>query len=264
LKRPSPKGNKPPEAIALDIKRDIPQKQLAAIGALALAYNEVEATIDKLFFASTGLPEHLQIEVSTRIQGIDGTLEIIKAATKEILSEKEQSQLANALGESGFKQMKNYRDCVIHARHLNFSTSIGIKVDRKARIFEVLVRQDALDAAFNILIALKDELFMVFLAIMVLTESRKRAPDDPSKSRLEALAANFRSQFQGLQRARLSLPPIPEFPVESELRELESLFQQAQLEALVAHSDKVGGQQPRPRPTFLARRGGGPEKPKRK
>ena len=97
MRRPSSKGNKPPEAIALDIKRDIPQKQLAAIGALALAYNEVEATIDKLFFASTDLPEHLQLEISTRIGGIDGTLEIIKTAAKKFLTETEQRQLANAL-----------------------------------------------------------------------------------------------------------------------------------------------------------------------
>ena len=222
MKRLRPEGAKLPQILALDIKRDIPQKQLAAIGALALAYNDVEAMIDKLFYASTSLPEHLQLEISTRIFGIDGTIEIIKAATKPLLSKDQQKQLADALGESGFKQMKSYRDGVIHARYVDFSTSVGVKVDRQAKVYDIFIRQDALDAAFNILLALKEELLIAHLLISVLVYIKKLAADDPKKARYEALAANFQAQFLGYRRERLSLPPFPEFPSEPELRELEN------------------------------------------
>ncbi len=260
MKRPNAKGNKPPEAIALDIKRDIPQKQLAAIGALALAFNEVEATVDKLFFASTGLPEHLQLEISTRINGIDGTIEIIKEATKLYFSETEQRQLEDALGNNGFHLMKSYRDCVIHARHINFSTSIGIKVDRRARVSDVLVTQDALDAAFNVLDSLKWELFSAFMLVSALKAIKECAPADPKKSRLEAFAANYRAQFQANQRERQSLPPIPEFPSEPELREAENQFQKEKLKAAWDFARKINGLPPSEPPTFPARQGGGAKK----
>jgi hypothetical protein len=264
LKRPNAKGNKPPEAIPLDIKRDIPQTQLAAIGALALAFNELEATVDKLFFASTGLPQHLQLEISTRINGIDGTIEIIKASTKYYFSEAEQRQLEDALGATGFHLMKNYRDCVIHARHLNFSTNIGIKVDRRARIYDVLVTQAALDAAFNIMDALRWELFSAFMLVSALKAIKDNDPAYPKKPQLEAYAANYRALFLANQRERRSLPPIPEFPSESELREAEDQFQLEKLRAAWDFARKINGHPPSEPPTFLARRGGGREKPESK
>ena len=38
-----------------NIKKDLSQKQLAGIGAVAVAYNEVEQQIDLLFFIATDL-----------------------------------------------------------------------------------------------------------------------------------------------------------------------------------------------------------------
>jgi transposase-like protein len=77
-----------------NIKEEVPEKQLSAIGALALAFNEVEANLDRLFFEVTGLDEHLQLEVSTRIGGIDGKLAIIKRGAEKILDNAEFVQLS--------------------------------------------------------------------------------------------------------------------------------------------------------------------------
>jgi hypothetical protein len=49
-----------------------------------------------------------------------------------------------ALGKYAFGKMKTYRDGVIHARHINASTGIGVKVDRKGGAFDWLIRKDAL------------------------------------------------------------------------------------------------------------------------
>jgi hypothetical protein len=140
-----------------NIKEEVPEKQLSAIGALALAFNEVEANLDRLFFEVTGLDEHLQLEVSTRIGGIDGKLAIIKRGAEKILDNAEFVQLSEMLGKGVFENLKIYRDCVIHARHLNVSTGVGVKVDRQAQVFDVLLSQNALDTAYILLAAQRSQ-----------------------------------------------------------------------------------------------------------
>jgi hypothetical protein len=61
MRQKRPKGTIKTEHDVIDIKAEIPIAQLAAIGALSLALNEVEATIDRLLFAVTGLDQHLQL-----------------------------------------------------------------------------------------------------------------------------------------------------------------------------------------------------------
>lgn len=233
MKRPHDKGKVPPNQIPLLMRREIPQKQLAAIGALALAFNEVEATLDRMFFLVTLLPEHLQWEVSTRIGGIDGKIEIIKRGAKPLLDESDWLTLTDALGENGFKLLKSYRDGVIHVRHLNAATSVGIKVDSRAQLFDFLVRQDALEAGINLADALQRELGAANALLRTTTSLSNSVPDDPERASAEVLTIAFRAQFHKHRSARQALPPFPEFPSESELHAAEIQFQQAELTALM-------------------------------
>lgn len=215
-----------------DIKNEVPEKQLSAIGALALAFNEVEANLDRLFFEVTGLDEHLQLEVSTRIGGIDGKLAIIKRGAEKILDNAEWVQLTEMLGKGVFENLKTYRDCVIHARHLNVNTGVGVKVDRQAQVFDVLLRQDALDAAYILLAALRREIAEAIPLIHGMKLLKEIAADDPKRAPFESVTANHRAQFQRYRTERLSLPAIPEFPSESELRAADFQAKQFQIAAM--------------------------------
>ena len=141
----------------------------------------------------------------------------MKNAAKPLLTEHEQKQLADALGDGGLLLLKRYRDAAIYARHLNFSTGVGVRVDRKAHVSDVLITQEALDAGFSILEILKEELFAAHLFISGMKSASQCEFGDPKKLRLEEFAANLRSQFQAHQLRRLSLPPFPKFPSEFEL-----------------------------------------------
>jgi hypothetical protein len=91
-----------------DIRKDLTESQLAAIGSVALAYNEVEAVIDFLFVIALNLPATVAPEVSSRINGMDGKTEIIKSAMKELGA---QESILKTLGESlvraGLENLKN-------------------------------------------------------------------------------------------------------------------------------------------------------------
>src|SRR5580704_9313105 len=119
-----------------DIRKDLTESQLAAIGSVALAYNEVEAVIDFLFVMVLNLPATIAPEVSSRINGMDGKTEIIKSAMKELGA---QEPILKALGESlgscGFGKLKEYRDAIIHARILDSPAAIGITPPKRGKFY---------------------------------------------------------------------------------------------------------------------------------
>jgi hypothetical protein len=202
----------------VDIKKDIPEKHLAAIGAMALAFNEAEAALDRLFYVATELPEVLKLEVSTRIHGLDGKIPITKKAAAQFLEADAQEQLEELLGEGVFSLLKDYRDGVIHARHINPATGVGVKVDRQARVYDYLVQETTLNIAYSILVAIRQELDEAVTLVGAMQLLKGAAADDPKRGQFEAEVATYRVRFQQRRIARQALPPLPEFPSESELR----------------------------------------------
>ena len=66
-----------------DVKRDLTRDQLEAIGAAALAYNSLEDQIDNLLLTATRMPVWLFPEVSSRINGLEGKIQVVQAAINE-------------------------------------------------------------------------------------------------------------------------------------------------------------------------------------
>ena len=218
----------------VDIKKEIPETQLAAIGALALAFNEVEAALDRLFFVVTELTEPLRLEVSTRIGGLDGKVPIILKGASQFLNETELRQLQIILGEGVFGELKDYRDGVIHARHVNAIPGVGVKVDRRAKVFDYLVEETSLNVAYNLLVAIRKEIDEAVTLVQGCKSLKQIASDDQDKSQFEAELAACRSRFQQCHTERLALPPLPAFPSESELRAADLQANTAQTAILMS------------------------------
>jgi hypothetical protein len=210
----------------VDIKNEIPESQLAAIGAMTLAFNEAEAALDRLFFVVTGLTDTLQLEISTRIGGLD-KIEIAKKGAAQFLDEPSLRLLQELLGDGVFGKLKDYRDGAIHVRHLNPSTGVGVKVDRKAKVFDYLVSEKVLNIAYNLLVAVQKELDEVATLTQGMKALKLLADGDPKRAPLEAKITTCHSQVQLYRTERLALPQLPEFPSESELRAADFQAQQA-------------------------------------
>jgi hypothetical protein len=207
---------------------------LAKIGALALSFNELESILDQLFFVIIGVDEYLQFEVSTRINGIEGKIGIVKHGLSLLLQEEDANLIAETLGEGGFMLCKKYRDGAIHVRHLNADTGIGTQVKNQGNVFSLLVREDILDAAYDFNVAIARELSAFVYLLGANKKINSLDPVDPKKAQLEEVVEVYRVRFLDDRKNRLSLPPFPKFPSESELREAEHRHQQAQLAAIVA------------------------------
>lgn len=222
MKRPYSKAFK--SIPADDIRNDIPQEQLALIGAVALSYNYAENTINRMLYWAIGMPISMHRDIVSRINGVDGKIAIIKSGATEIgIPENIRVFLAETLGEGGFGLLKKYRDAVIHARILNNKIGIGELIESKGRHMEVLLSQAALDGLFNHLEAIRLELAALMLMMFEAFSLKNDASaDDPKKSSYEEDIQNYFAQAQSYRTRRLSLPPIPEFPDEAELRALEN------------------------------------------
>jgi hypothetical protein len=88
MKRPQPKDAKPGRRVQ-DIKKAYTQGQLTEIGAVTLKWNQIDFFVDWLLLIVLNLPIGLWLQVTKRINGMDGKLEILRsyANRSEILTD---------------------------------------------------------------------------------------------------------------------------------------------------------------------------------
>jgi hypothetical protein len=220
MKRPPRQETVSHRFVTGDIRKDLSPKQLEEIGAIAIAYNDIEAIIHRMFADVTGIPQGLCLEVSTRINGIEGIIAIITIGTRLVgVQPDDQTQIEEMLGNGVFKLLKKYRDAVVHARVINAPFGIGERTDRQAKVSEVLLSLKALQALYRHLVALRDEIDSAARLVLEIKMFSDGPQNDQDRARLAAKKLRWSAQLRRDRTRRLSLPPIPEFPSESELNE---------------------------------------------
>lgn len=213
-----------------DIKRDLSQGQLAGIGAVAVAYNYAEAVIDKMLTQVTGVRGDIGVHLMSRINGVDGKIELIKMKAVELnLADDVRRGLSEALGEGGFKLIKGYRDAIIHARVLDSNLELGEVILKRGRRHEILLSEKALFILYDTISLLTKELVdLQSILSIAYFKDHPPAPGDLERAQLErAIQENFvRSQQH--RTSRLSLQPLPEFPGEHTVIRLRVPAQEGQ------------------------------------
>ena len=196
-----------------DIKLDLTTAQLAGIGAVALAYNYGETAIDRALGLALGIGYKLYLPLVTRINGMDGKIDLLKLAAKEFnLPTNLQSDFAETLGY--FATLKTYREGVIHARVLDADLGLGEVIERRARHSEVLLTETALDGLYAHLDAVSHELACWIVIWLKLRNLTLLDAGDPKRAQIEADLLDATALYQSHRNKRLSLPPLPEFPEE--------------------------------------------------
>ena len=100
MKRPAPKARS--GGSYQDIKKDFTAGQLAGIGAVAMAFNEAEFLLDCQIYSGLNLSGGIWTEVTSRINGIDGKMAIVKAAVEDDRFPKPiRDAIAETLGNFG-------------------------------------------------------------------------------------------------------------------------------------------------------------------
>jgi len=216
-----------------NIRQDLSVAQLAAIGAAAVAYIEAEVLIDVLLFRALGISADMSKNLTSRINGVDGKIELAKIAVRELGASDELLELlAGTLGDGGFGIAKKFRDSVIHARVLDAPAGLALSPGKRGKTNEVLLTVAALNGLYDRLTLLRLELIEACQIAARLWLDRKMKETANSVRPLAPLAAEFAdhmqsktgpeiqaviAQYRQHQNHRLSLPPLPAFPEESPL-----------------------------------------------
>jgi hypothetical protein len=117
-----------------DVRSDLSKAQLEGVGAVAVAYNEAEVLIDILLALLLSLDHKLALALTSRINGIDGKIELVNLAFLSAgATDEAKDLLAETLGGSGFGQLKGYRDAIIHARVLDAPAGIAQASAKRGR-----------------------------------------------------------------------------------------------------------------------------------
>jgi hypothetical protein len=199
--------------VSLDFTKD----QFAGIGHVAMAYNVLEERIYHLFGTATELSGRMLPEVFTRISGVDGVVAIIiHGAEKAGLSDLEMKGLRETLGDGAFGKYKKCRDAVVHARSFNAPAGVGVRIERRARIQEVLMTATALETLAEHLSVLANEV-SYFDDILVDRREFLALSSDEDRAKFEEYALRWFAWFQDCRNRRLALPPLPDFPPEADL-----------------------------------------------
>jgi|GEM_PF-1826785 hypothetical protein len=245
MKRPFASKKTYPAKIG-DIKSDFGPEQLAGIGAVAMNYNELEAEIFALFMFATGLNPNLSLEVFTRINGVDGIVEIIKKGANLLgITTPVQTELNDALGKGIFGLLKQYRDAVVHARAYNAPLGVGIRVGRQAALFEVLLTKEALEILYEHISALRLELRDATYVLLSEQKIKERMSDDPERELYESARAMSSARFLEHRQKRQSLRPLPEFPSELQLQQARDNWWQEQTAWQMPSMQPLAQPQPR-------------------
>lgn len=198
-----------------DIKKDLSINQLAGIGAVATAFTEAEYIIDAMIFHAISIPRDLGLTITTRINGIDGKVEITLQLCREFLKFPDAAYDTLHQTLIGFKEYKRFRDQVVHAHIIDADAAIGLRIGRRAKMSNILLTEGFLDGLYERLVLIKKELDRLLQVINVMGVRARVDPDYLGDIRTGLVGQNlqeFLAQAQEHQNQRLSLPKLPELP----------------------------------------------------
>lgn len=155
-----------------DIKRDLSPEQLAGIGAVAIAWNEIEFMLDVVLYSGEELEASCLQDDLPRRRLDDKIKHARKAADRWGLPADCLDSIE--LTACAFSKLKNLRNAAIHSRVFDAQSGIGHRITIKGEIQEVLLTTKALEWLYQQLIALCFELRCV-LAIFDLVRTTEVA-----------------------------------------------------------------------------------------
>ena len=195
-----------------NIKEDFSHDQLAGIGAVVAAWNEVEFMLDCALYSGEKLPaECLQDDLPKR--ALD---QKVKDAKKAVSHWALPADFINTLEASiaAFVAVKDMRNAVAHSRIYDSRAAIGNRVTRKGPIEEVLLTTEALDWLYENLVILKIEL-RAMIAIFDLVRNTEIAEQQGlvGAGQIDPIpeAATWLGEIKMCQANRHSLGSAPSF-----------------------------------------------------
>ena len=197
-----------------DIKRDLSGEQLAGIGAVVVAWNEIEFMLDVALYSGEELKATCLQEDLPRRRLDEKIRQASKAAVRWNLPTSILKSIE--LSADAFSKLKDLRNAVAHSRVFDARTGIGHRVTAKGEIQEVLLTAEALEWLYQQLLLLCFELrcLLAIFDLVRTTECAEKAglikvgQVDPMPE-----VGDWHSMLDKASKDRQGLGPAPSFPL---------------------------------------------------
>jgi hypothetical protein len=195
-----------------DVKLNFSSAQLAGIGAVILAWNEVENHLAYAFQSALRLPSSIAREVALQTR-FDKQIDFLKqlAENRTCLPEILEPSVKEALRK--VRECKAARDAIAHARVFHAEHGVGQMENYNARRFEVLLTEEALSAFYDLLVVLAAEIEAVnaVFGTIAITPAKVENPERDGRHS-EQMVAHWGTKLVEAQARRQSMKPLPDFP----------------------------------------------------
>jgi hypothetical protein len=219
MTRRQPSASRPGRRVE-DPKEAYTNEQLAEVGAIILLWNQVETFLDWLIYITTNPPLYLFWDVARRFKGVSAKVELIRIAAdrNKILTEDAKKLIKTTL--DAVVEYKRLRDNIAHSVPYDLDKGIAHTYKYGTDMMQTIVTVPALNGLYLRLKLLMNELRDVDIMFRIGHPEERRRPFRIEHGRHEQLRPQDVQEraMEALQRQkeRLSLPPLPEFPDESE------------------------------------------------
>jgi hypothetical protein len=145
------------------MEKELTKCQSAAIGAVALAYNEVEVALDALLSAVVRLPHDGSSSISREVK----IASITKAIASAGLEVEDQKQIEQAL--ASFRDFTAYRDAINHVRLINLMSRGNSNLNFWKDKYVTAASDKALNIFYDHLIALEKGLSSAAMLVQAIS-----------------------------------------------------------------------------------------------
>lgn len=192
-------------------------EQLRLIGSVAMVYNAVENLLYLVAGRFIGYPGDVS-QITRRINGTDGIVEIAKVAIKRLppIATNEVT-LCDTL--SYFSTLKTYRDAVVHSVAFDVGEGIAEQRGRRGTLQQVLLTKDALNWLLDQMTDLRNEIEALSdVAGIAVSPKWSRPEGDRQRKRVEEGLLSALAQHLHCQSLRKRERKPPQFPDERDLQ----------------------------------------------
>jgi hypothetical protein len=223
MKRVPPKDMRlRPKRFEFDPEKAYKKKQLAKMGALSIAWNQVESSIDWLgsWILFPASPFYLKLEAQDVIS-FSGKVALLRACATNAKLLNDEAKRCIKLTLDGVLECRTYRNAVIHSHIYDHKKGIASYTAENGKPYQVMVSYEALSGLYDRLVLLKRELMEIDLllrmeleptAIKMISPTTGQPEFDQRRALLERGVPNTTRQVLHHQKERRSLPPLPLFP----------------------------------------------------
>jgi hypothetical protein len=208
----------PPVPQPWDPKEAYTTEQLAEVGAVILLWNQVEGLLDLLIYTAQNPPIW---DVSRHLRGVPARIKLLRLAAdrNEILLDDAKNMIKTTL--DAVQEYEKLRNNIAHSMPYDIEKGIAHGYTYDTDMAQTIVTVPALNGLYlrlKMLIYELREAHVLFLFAHPDEQRRpyrllardQRVPPGPQDVEERTLGA------LRLQKKRLSLPPLPEFPDEAE------------------------------------------------